>query len=140
MRTFGLILALSGVLLVCGCQSSGTSSTETTATPATNSQKTTPASDNTGKANSDKTADTPAYADPKTAMAMPALKVEGHVKNGVFVNKDGKVICPVLGTVIPDPKKAFSSVVYKGVKYYFCCGGCPDQFKANPAKYAAKTS
>lgn len=25
---------------------------------------------------------------------------------------------------------------YKGKRYFFCCGGCPGEFKANPAKYA----
>ena len=25
---------------------------------------------------------------------------------------------------------------YKGNRYFFCCGGCPEEFKANPAKYA----
>ena len=25
---------------------------------------------------------------------------------------------------------------YKGNRYYFCCGGCPGQFKADPAKFA----
>jgi YHS domain-containing protein len=25
---------------------------------------------------------------------------------------------------------------YKGNRYYFCCGGCPGQFKADPTKYA----
>lgn len=24
---------------------------------------------------------------------------------------------------------------YKGNRYFFCCGGCPAAFKANPAKY-----
>lgn len=25
---------------------------------------------------------------------------------------------------------------YKGNRYFFCCGGCPGQFKADPAKFA----
>ena len=25
---------------------------------------------------------------------------------------------------------------YKGKRYFFCCGGCPETFKADPAKYA----
>jgi YHS domain-containing protein len=32
-------------------------------------------------------------------------------------------------------KKMFAD--YKGNRYFFCCGGCPSQFKADPAKYAA---
>lgn len=29
---------------------------------------------------------------------------------------------------------------YKGRRYFFCCGGCPGAFKANPAKYAKNAS
>ena len=29
---------------------------------------------------------------------------------------------------------------YKGKRYFFCCGGCPGQFKANPAKFAKSES
>ena len=25
---------------------------------------------------------------------------------------------------------------YKGRRYFFCCNGCPQEFKANPAKFA----
>ncbi len=32
-------------------------------------------------------------------------------------------------------KKMFAD--YKGSRYFFCCGGCPDSFKADPAKYAS---
>jgi len=28
-----------------------------------------------------------------------------------------------------------ATVDYAGVRYNFCCGGCPDQFAANPTKY-----
>ena len=31
-------------------------------------------------------------------------------------------------------KKMFAD--YKGNRYFFCCGGCPGQFKADPAKFA----
>ncbi|MFI5385333.1 MAG: hypothetical protein ACHQ50_04345 [Fimbriimonadales bacterium] len=24
---------------------------------------------------------------------------------------------------------------YKGNRYFFCCGGCPQQFKANPKHF-----
>jgi YHS domain-containing protein len=27
---------------------------------------------------------------------------------------------------------------YKGRRYFFCCSGCPAEFKTNPAKYAKK--
>jgi len=29
---------------------------------------------------------------------------------------------------------------YKGKRYFFCCAGCPEAFKANPAKYAKAAS
>lgn len=32
--------------------------------------------------------------------------------------------------------KAHKYQDYKGNRYFFCCGGCPAEFKANPAKYA----
>lgn len=29
---------------------------------------------------------------------------------------------------------------YKGHRYFFCCAGCPEAFKKNPAKYAKAPS
>ena len=45
------------------------------------------------------------------------------------------VTCPVTGEKI-DPAKAYAKTVYKGKTYYFCCAGCPEEFKKNPEKYA----
>lgn len=42
--------------------------------------------------------------------------------------------CPVSGKKINIEKV----VEHDGKKVYFCCGGCPDAFKADPAKYSAK--
>ena len=54
------------------------------------------------------------------------------------VNELTKTVeCPVMGSKI-DPAKAYSSTVYKGKTYYFCCGGCPEAFKADPEKYINK--
>ena len=44
------------------------------------------------------------------------------------------VICPITKTKI-DPAKAYGKTVYKGKTYYFCCAGCPEEFKKNPEKY-----
>jgi len=44
------------------------------------------------------------------------------------------VSCPVTGSKI-DPAKAYAKTVYKGKTYYFCCAGCPEEFKKNPVKY-----
>ena len=44
--------------------------------------------------------------------------------------------CPVSGKdIVKD-----ASVDYKGAKVYFCCPGCPDAFKADTAKFAAKAN
>ncbi len=42
--------------------------------------------------------------------------------------------CAVMGGTI---NKAIF-VEYQGKKVYFCCGGCPDVFKADPQKYVSK--
>ncbi len=63
----------------------------------------------------------------------------GFVKNGVYVDKAGKPLCPVLGHEVEDIKHA-QFTVYKGVKYYFCCDSCPKEFAAHAAAYAAKSS
>ena len=42
-----------------------------------------------------------------------------------------QTICPVLG----DPIDKSLYVDYQGYRIYFCCKGCPDEFKKNPAKY-----
>ena len=41
---------------------------------------------------------------------------------------------PVCGMSV-DPTKAAAVVVHEGKSYYFCCPGCAEKFKADPAKY-----
>lgn len=53
-----------------------------------------------------------------------------------FTNEDGKLVCPVMGTVIASKDDAVGHIDHDGKRYYFCCGGCPDEFKADPKKYA----
>jgi len=36
--------------------------------------------------------------------------------------------------------KADKSVEYRGGKVYFCCGGCPDAFKKDKAKYSTRAN
>ncbi len=43
---------------------------------------------------------------------------------------------PVCGMTV-DPSKAATSVSYDGTLYHFCCKGCAEKFKADPAKYLA---
>ena len=42
--------------------------------------------------------------------------------------------CPVMGGDVDKSKFAD----YKGNRVYFCCAGCPDEFKKNPDKYVKK--
>ncbi|MCE9557767.1 MAG: YHS domain-containing protein [Armatimonadetes bacterium] len=42
-------------------------------------------------------------------------------------------VCPIM--VSHKAKTDGPSVVYAGATYRFCCGGCPDAFAKNPAKY-----
>ncbi|MFO0944966.1 MAG: hypothetical protein U1D30_03315 [Planctomycetota bacterium] len=42
--------------------------------------------------------------------------------------------CPISGKPIDVTK----SVEQDGRKVFFCCGGCPDAFKKDPAKFASK--
>jgi len=45
-----------------------------------------------------------------------------------------QTICPVEGGKIS--KKLFAD--YQGKRVYFCCDGCPDEFKKDPVKYIKK--
>ncbi len=42
--------------------------------------------------------------------------------------------CPVMGG--PVNKQIYAD--YKGERVYFCCNGCPSQFRQNPEKYLQK--
>lgn len=44
--------------------------------------------------------------------------------------------CPISGK----PAKKDNVADYKGKKVYLCCEGCPDEFKKDPTKFAAKTN
>ena len=47
--------------------------------------------------------------------------------------------CPVMTknkVNIAKATKAKMYADYKGNRYFFCCPGCPEAFKKNPAKYA----
>lgn len=54
-----------------------------------------------------------------------------------------KIACAVMPTNQVDVAKATKKHMYsdyKGRRYFFCCSGCPAEFKANPAKYAKAAS
>jgi Cu+-exporting ATPase len=45
---------------------------------------------------------------------------------------------PVCGMTV-DPARAKATHEHAGKMYYFCCAGCMEKFRAEPAKYLAKT-
>lgn len=51
--------------------------------------------------------------------------------------KEFKATCPVAKTKAAKEDKF---VEYKGGKVYFCCGGCPEAFKKDTAKYATRAN
>lgn len=51
------------------------------------------------------------------------------------VRKIVSAVCPVMGTKIPDVRKAAGKSVYNGKIYYFCCKGCKPAFDKNPTDY-----
>ena len=52
--------------------------------------------------------------------------------------KDKEIKCAVQGvkTSMKEATKEKLFVDYKGRRYFFCCDGCPQEFKAHPDKYA----
>ncbi|MEK7309442.1 MAG: YHS domain-containing protein [Planctomycetota bacterium] len=68
-----------------------------------------------------------------TKPAVTPEAVKAHTITDAEVGQPA--VCPVMGTEVTVTKNTLSAE-YKGKVYYFCCGGCPDEFKANPDKYA----
>lgn len=51
--------------------------------------------------------------------------------------KEFKATCPVAKTKAAKEDK---TAEYRGAKVYFCCGGCPDAFKKDTAKYSTRAN
>ncbi len=51
----------------------------------------------------------------------------------------GMTTCAVMGGKVDIAKATKDGLYadYNGSRYYFCCGGCPDTFKADPKKFAS---
>jgi YHS domain-containing protein len=53
------------------------------------------------------------------------------------------ISCAVMASNKVDIAKATKNHMYadyKGRRYFFCCGGCPSEFKKDPAKFAKSAS
>lgn len=110
------MLAVIGAVVLWGCNQTAEESTDTA-----------PPSDSTSTTTPEQTAPDPGMGD---STAEPVA----------FTNDKGQIICPVMGSVIESKDKAVSYQDHEGMRYYFCCDGCPDQFKNDPEKYAKKGS
>ena len=58
------------------------------------------------------------------------------IEGNIWTTSDGKKFftCPVMGGEgLVEEAPAFSEV--DGVRYYYCCGGCQEQFRSNPSKW-----
>jgi YHS domain-containing protein len=71
----------------------------------------------------------------KTFLIVSALVISA----AAFAGPTKTISCAVMSgnkVDIAKATKSHSYADYKGNRYFFCCGGCPAEFKANPAKYA----
>lgn len=75
-------------------------------------------------------------------IAVAALAVSPAFAQGRKTKQKPKapttVHCPIMKKNAVNIAKATKDGMYadyKGRRYFFCCGGCPSQFKANPEKY-----
>ena len=64
--------------------------------------------------------------------AAPAPKPEEKSAGGVVLKP--QETCPVMGGKVD---KSICTI-YKGKCVYFCCAGCPEEFKKDPEKYMKK--
>ncbi len=72
-----------------------------------------------------------------TAMVATAAFAQTHRE--MAKGTGNRISCPVMkgnkvSIATATKKKMFAD--YKGNRYFFCCDGCPQAFKKNPAKYA----
>lgn len=57
-----------------------------------------------------------------------------------YRNKDGKLVCPIMNSVIDDESKIKGWVEYEGKKYAMCCDSCAKVGPKDPALVAKKAS
>lgn len=65
-----------------------------------------------------------------------SIKKTDHTRATPLKDEGSQKTCPVMGN--PINKEIF--VDHEGQRIYFCCPGCNDPFKKNPAKYLKKLS
>jgi hypothetical protein len=78
-----------------------------------------------------------------TGEANSAAKVEtgGSTSEPVaFKNKDGKLVCPMMGVEMKDESEAVGYVDHEGTRYFMCCDSCLKMGKNDSAKVAEKAA
>lgn len=57
-------------------------------------------------------------------------------------NAEAQFVCPIMGSLVDKKEAEEKGLIreYKGEKYYFCCGGCPEKFDNDPENYIKKNS
>ena len=144
MKSLLILAALA--LVACGCAPDATTDDATGSTKSVDgglrtgieSPATSPSEDDEGSGpvgvDDEKVEGGPKAADTTTMAAPPA---QGEMKPVAFTNDKGELICPVMKSVIASEKGAVGYQDHEGKRYYFCCDGCPQVFKKDPAKWAA---
>lgn len=83
-----------------------------------------------------KETETPTTTTSSTAEPSP----EGSAKLVEYRNKDGKLVCPIMGEVIEDESKVEDWVQHEGKNYALCCASCVGPAKKDPAMVAQKAA
>lgn len=65
---------------------------------------------------------------------------EGSVELVAFTNGDGKLVCPLMGSVIENEEDAVGWVEHDGKKYAMCCAPCLEKGTKDPAMVAEKAA
>jgi YHS domain-containing protein len=69
-----------------------------------------------------------------------ATSTEAPSSELVAFRKDGKLVCPMMGSEIKDEASAVGHVDYEGVRYYLCCDMCVEPAKKDPKAMAEKAA
>ena len=77
------------------------------------------------------------------ALCLTATSAFGQAKPKSAQKPTTQIACAVMAgskVNIKDATKKKMFADYKGRRYFFCCDGCPQAFKKNPAKFAKAPS
>jgi YHS domain-containing protein len=77
------------------------------------------------------------------ALCLIASSASGQAKPKSAQKAPTQIACAVMTASkvnIKDATKKKMFADYKGRRYFFCCDGCPQAFKKDPAKYAKAPS